>query len=770
MTANDNNKQRYAIDIRVFLAVITTAMTIAFGVGVAFGPSTGAGIVLPGVVTSVLGDEKWQPVIDHYEAGDAGEAGKASTTTTTSTQDDEESDIHEPSGQHLLIDIKGVESAFLDSEERLAHAMVESVKAGGLTMLSYHCHKLIPTGVSCVGVLLESHISFHTWPEDGVITLDLFTCGPNPLLPVIPDVEALFAIGDNTETQWSHELRGFRRDDSNYLDNVSDLNYWILSPLEMHTKKKIVSKRSKLQQIDIWDILEVDDTPSYYDALKANLQPGDPRWTTPELATPDRVLFLDGTLQSMTSTEREYHEALVHPAMFAHPGPKRVALIGGGEGATLREVLKHKTIESAVMIEMDEELVALSREFLPQMSDCSDLVGRAANCFDDDLVTLVHTDGRQWFVDRFGTSVNNDTTTTTTDTDNEHTPPQKFDVVIVDALDPEDDSVMSESLYSDDMFLTSLLTSLSDDDGVLIIQVGTAANIHEPRADLGVYQSRERLFRMLEDMPTLVEAMFVYEEAHCGFLEPHSFLVVCRNAQSCRSRWWAESDTIDYQVYDRILQTHSKDRPLVHYDGSTHFTYRFPPKAWETVYCRREPMPEECHYMALDPKVQVFDYKIDETNAEQEAPDSAFHAEWLEKSDSYKVTANVDIPQGSYIMPTHLAASFMIGDDALSNLRQNTALGGVTVIEGLLDFIDANSHYSTGGLSRTYVEIGASFLMATSGDGENDGNVGKWMPLSKRPVYSPVFDRHHVSFDVFLVATRDIKEGEELVKKDKLWE
>ena len=62
------------------------------------------------------------------------------------------------------MDIKGIEADFLDSEVRLAKAMVDTVSNAGLTMLSYHCHKLIPKGVSCVGVLLESHISFHTWP------------------------------------------------------------------------------------------------------------------------------------------------------------------------------------------------------------------------------------------------------------------------------------------------------------------------------------------------------------------------------------------------------------------------------------------------------------------------------------------------------------------------------------------------------------------------------------------------------------------------------
>jgi hypothetical protein len=395
------------------------------------------------------------------------------------------------------------------------------------------------------------------------------------------------------------------------------------------------------------------------------------------------------------------------------------------------------------------------------MSDCSDLVGRADNCFDDELVNLVHADGRAWFVDRFGHSTNSEAAT----------PPEaKFDVVIVDALDPEDDSVMSESLYSDDSFLTALLMSLSDDDGVLIIQVGTAANIHEPRADLGVYSSREKLFLALEGMPALVDAMFVYEEAHCGFMEPHSFLVVCRNAVSCRPKWWAESKAIDYQIYDRIIKTHSKERPLVHYDGSTQFTYRFPPKAWETVYCRREPTPKECQYMALDPEAQIFEYILSEKGDGEESPESPFHVEQL-KDQRYKVTATVDIPKGSYIMPQHLAASFMIEDKVVRDVRKSIDnIGGVTVIEAFLGFIDTNGHRGAGGMGRSYVEVGASFLINEATTEVASSNVGRWMPLTKRPVYSPVWDRHHVSFDVFLFATKDIVKGEELVKEMNLWE
>jgi len=103
-------------------------------------------------------------------------------------------DLHMPQGQHLLVDIMNVDAVFLNSEERLASVMLEMVNECGLTLLSYHCHGLTPSGVSCAGVLLESHVSFHTWPVEGVITLDLFTCGDQSLLPIVPLIERLFSV------------------------------------------------------------------------------------------------------------------------------------------------------------------------------------------------------------------------------------------------------------------------------------------------------------------------------------------------------------------------------------------------------------------------------------------------------------------------------------------------------------------------------------------------------------------------------------------------
>ena len=96
-----------------------------------------------------------------------------------------------------------------------------------------------------------------------------------------------------------------------------------------------------------------------------------------------RVLLLDGKTQSTEADEFVYHESLVHPVLLSIPDPKRVFIGGGGEGATLREVLRHRSVKEAVMVDLDAEVVALCREHLATWHQ---------GAFDDPRTTLVHDD------------------------------------------------------------------------------------------------------------------------------------------------------------------------------------------------------------------------------------------------------------------------------------------------------------------------------------------------------------------------------------------
>lgn len=104
-----------------------------------------------------------------------------------------------------------------------------------------------------------------------------------------------------------------------------------------------------------------------------------------------KALILDGRLQSAEVDEFVYHEALVHPALVAHPDPRRVLVMGGGEGATLREVLRHPGVAQAVMVDIDEELVQVCRRWLPTFH---------GGAFDDPRAELVFADGRAWLADQ----------------------------------------------------------------------------------------------------------------------------------------------------------------------------------------------------------------------------------------------------------------------------------------------------------------------------------------------------------------------------------
>jgi spermidine synthase/S-adenosylmethionine/arginine decarboxylase-like enzyme len=690
-------------------------------------------------------------------------------STTMETSANGEQQQQPPIGQHLLVDIQNVEAAFLNSEQRLADAMVNTCKSAGLTMLSYHCHSLIPMGVSCVGVLIDSHISFHTWPDEGVITLDLFSSAPTPLMPAVNTIQELFGIprrkkmenGEEGELEqvkmlWSHELRGFTEVNQNdidsfYIDNKSDLARWVLSQLDYEMKNQLASVKSRHYRIDIWDYLDPLDRPSHEDAMKHNLTEGDERWNTCEATSPNRLLFLNGYLQYEQFYERPYFEALVHPVMFTHPNPQNVAILGGSAGGALREVLKHNTVESVTQIELDQTLIDLAREHLAFMNDCSNIVGSADSCFDDDRTNIEIVDPTSWFANQSGTKSN-----------------EKLDVVIMNLFNPNVKNEVTDSIYRNPQFVNDLMNSLGE-DGMIALNFGDAPTIHDPRADKGIHANREIFLNLLEQHP-MTSNIFVYEEGHAGFEIPQAYLVVCKSAD-CRERWYAEAPAIEYEIETRTIKTKNGISPLFHFDAATQFLFQVPPRPWETIYCRREPMPFECDYRFLDVTKESFDFDYENL----EGSNFIIKTTVIDGEDVTGLYSNTDIPKGSYILPAEMAASYTISDSSHANLKRNleiTGAGEMTVIQNFIDYVDEFGHKSLAkGAGQTYVEIGVSHIIRRDSHEEN-ANIGKWMPAhpsGKVPVYSPVYERRMGNFDVFLVATRDIMKGEEIVKYDKLW-
>ena len=364
-----------------------------------------------------------------------------------------------PGGNHLLVDMKNIRSGLLDSEYSVAQAMIDLAQELELTLLSYHCHLDTQrrSGVSCIGILVEGRVSIHTWPTEGALLLDAFVSGNMSLLPIIPLIEKSFGIipshdisGElllDQSIRWSHKQRGYRIgfDPSYNLHedpHARDLGWDVLqNHQDYEMKMPLISTKTHFQNVDIYRLFEyrLHSTESYEESLH------------PMVLPPDKLLYLDGVEQSSLYGEAAYHEALVHPTMIAHPNPRRVAIIGGGEGATLREVLKHNTVEEVVMVEIDEELVHICREHLSEWSDCSDVEGSdAESCFEDSRATVIFADAFAYFIDHFGNPSSGD-----------EVEEEKFDVIIMDALDPDQFVEIVGNLYKDNIFVDSLFNGLS---------------------------------------------------------------------------------------------------------------------------------------------------------------------------------------------------------------------------------------------------------------------------------------------------------------------
>eukprot|EP00041_Stephanoeca_diplocostata_P018808 m.397420 g.397420 ORF g.397420 m.397420 type:complete len:760 (+) comp21129_c0_seq3:328-2607(+) len=448
-------------------------------------------------------------------------------------------------GQHIVLDLYGVDAAVLDDEEGLANVSSALLHGLGMTILSIRSHKLSPQGVSITVTIAESHLTIHTWPEHGTALIDMFTCGATDLLVLVPNVVHAYG-GKMKNARWALIPRGHAQ--------LSDLDDFLVSKLHVR-KRQLFSKQSKYQDVQIW---------SYRDSTAA---------------TQSVALFLDGQMQSSTVDEHVYHESLVHPAMLAHPsGAKRVAVLGGGEGATVRELLRYKSVNEVVMVDIDGVVVNASQRYLQQLNNCSFQKGVYKNCFDDSRTTLVIDDAFKWFDRQFPHSA-----CKSTSEDN------KFDVIILDLLDPEliPDAPFAKKLYSKDM-MENLACALKS-DGVFVSQFGEMPDAGDPD------EMRRLLGKdaVIEDIADLYAwgGTKVYSTYVPSFRGQWSFVLACKTNE-CSQRFTDNEARVNLAIRQRISP---QALPLRYFDGTVMQQYNVIPKSYEELFCYRK-----------DPDVQTF--------------------------------------------------------------------------------------------------------------------------------------------------------------------
>ena len=139
-----------------------------------------------------------------------------------------------------------------------------------------------------------------------------------------------------------------------------------------------------------------------------------------ETETFGNLMVIDGCTMVSTRDNFFYHEMMSHPALYTHPNPKRVWIIGGGDCGTLREVLKHPSVEHAVQIDIDERVTRLAEIYFPELCESNN----------DPRADLKFIDGIKWVKDAA---------------------PNSVDIIIVDSTDPIGPALglFSEDFYRD---------------------------------------------------------------------------------------------------------------------------------------------------------------------------------------------------------------------------------------------------------------------------------------------------------------------------------
>ncbi|HLI27635.1 MAG TPA: fused MFS/spermidine synthase [Chloroflexota bacterium] len=234
-----------------------------------------------------------------------------------------------------------------------------------------------------------------------------------------------------------------------------------------------------------------------------------------DTVTYGRTLYLDHKIQSAALDEFIYHEALVQPAMLLAERPRRVFVAGGGEGATLREVLRHRTVERLVMVDIDAEAVAACREHLAAWHQ---------GAFDDPRVELVHADARQVLADSG----------------------EQFDVVIIDITDPLTEGP-SYRLFTVEFY--QLVAARLAPGGVLAVQAEST--------DIGTWDAHLAVVHTVRQVFPYVAP---YRAHVPSFVESWGFLVA--------SRTRAADQLAPAEVDARLQAAGITD--LRFYDGVTH--------------------------------------------------------------------------------------------------------------------------------------------------------------------------------------------------------
>jgi len=328
-------------------------------------------------------------------------------------------------GNHILVEFMNCDPRVMNDAASIERDMVEAAKKAGATVINSTFHHFSPFGVSGVVVIQESHLAIHTWPEWGYAAVDLFTCGEMDAWISFDYLKKCFSSD-------SYSAIELKRGSVNLLKrNDFDIS-------SIRTKAQESWKNPDFSTRNVWftdkdqdQALSLRFTGEVFHDVQSPFQ----RVRILESYKYGKLLTLDDMVMTTEKDEFHYHEMISHSAMFTlGDNAKNILVIGGGDGGTVRELLRHDSIEKITMVEIDQEVITACKKHLPQI----------ACAFDNPKLDLIVDDGISFV---------------------KNAKPKTYDLIIVDGSDPIGPA---EGLFSVE-FYRNCYAALKD-TGILVSQ------------------------------------------------------------------------------------------------------------------------------------------------------------------------------------------------------------------------------------------------------------------------------------------------------------
>ncbi len=297
-------------------------------------------------------------------------------------------------GNHILVEFMNCDPHIMNDVAAIERDMVDAAKKAEATVINSTFHHFSPYGVSGVVVIQESHLAIHTWPEYGYAAVDVFTCGEMNAWIAFDYLKESFQAKSYSAIEMKRgSVNLLTRNDFDISTMRQKANEWV-NP-GFYTRNVWFTDKDENQALSLrftGDVFYDHQSPFQRVRILESYKYG-------------KMLALDDMVMTTENDEFHYHEMISHPAMFMHPNPKNVLVIGGGDGGTIREVLRHKGVEKVTMVEIDGAVIEACKEHLPQI----------ASSFNDPKLTLLVDDGIAFI---------------------KNAAPGTYDVILVDGSDP----------------------------------------------------------------------------------------------------------------------------------------------------------------------------------------------------------------------------------------------------------------------------------------------------------------------------------------------